>query len=66
MRNVLPLSPIALDEYEKLPADEKEHFSALFRHTFTRFCIRKLLAPKRNAGSIPVARSFSLAPVLFA
>jgi hypothetical protein len=26
MRNVLPLSPIALDEYEKLPADEKEHF----------------------------------------
>jgi hypothetical protein len=26
MRNVLPLSPMTLDEHEKLPPEEKEHF----------------------------------------
>jgi hypothetical protein len=26
MRNVLPLSPMTADEYEKLPPEEKEHF----------------------------------------
>ena len=27
MRNVLPLSPMTADEYEKLPSEEKEHFA---------------------------------------
>jgi hypothetical protein len=31
MRNVLPLSPMTADEYEKLPSGEKEHFAECAR-----------------------------------
>jgi hypothetical protein len=31
MRNVLPLSPMTADEYEKLPSEEKEHFCGMHR-----------------------------------